>query len=38
MRLLVSPSPVQILQENKEKKDAEFNERFKHSMSATHMP
>ncbi|KAF8661754.1 hypothetical protein HU200_056707 [Digitaria exilis] len=23
-------SPVQILQENKEKKDAEFNERFKH--------
>jgi len=23
---------VQILQENKEKKDAEFNERFKHSM------
>jgi len=28
----------QILQENKEKKDAEFNERFKHSMSATHMP
>ena len=31
-------SPSQILQENKEKKDAEFNERFKHSMSAIHMP
>jgi len=30
MCLLVSPSPLQILQENKEKKDAEFNERFKH--------
>jgi len=38
MCLLVSPSPLQILQENKEKKDAEFNERFKHSMSAIHMP
>lgn len=27
---------VQILQENKDKKDAEFNERFKHSKLSTH--
>jgi hypothetical protein len=33
-----APVPaVQILQENKDKKDAEFNERFKHSKLPNHL-